>query len=160
MEHMTSNPEATVDAEAFIVRRTIRINAPIEQVWATVTEPALISQWFGEAKLRGSGVGAEGTLSWPDHGSIPFRIEAMDAPRLVTYRWCGDDALDVVPDTIDDAHSTVFTFTLESVDGGTQLQVVETGFETTTDPAANLTSHQEGWTSELDELVQLLEGAA
>ncbi|MGK9146103.1 SRPBCC domain-containing protein [Plantibacter flavus] len=160
MEHMTTNPDATIEEDAFAVRRTIRIDAPLDRVWAAVTEPTLISLWFGEAALQGSGVGAEGTLSWPDHGSIPFRVEAMDAPRSVTYRWCGDDSLDVVPATIDDAHSTVFTFTLEAIEGGTQLHVLETGFETTSDPSANLTSHRDGWTSELDELVALLEGPA
>ena len=41
--------------------------------------------------------------------------------------------------------------------GGTQLTVVESGFEHTSDPAANLESHREGWDSELDKLVALLE---
>ena len=44
--------------------------------------------------------------------------------------------------------------------GGTQLTVVETGFETTSDPAANLESHRGGWDSELDELVAFVEGSA
>ena len=57
-------------------------------------------------------------------------------------------------------HSTVFTFTLEPVPDGTQLTVVETGFDRTSDPAANMASHAEGWVSELDKLVALLEGDA
>ncbi|HEX5859224.1 MAG TPA: SRPBCC domain-containing protein [Microbacterium sp.] len=63
-------------------------------------------------------------------------------------------------ETVDADHSTVFTFTLEAVADGTELTVVETGFETTSDPAANLESHREGWNSELDKLVALLEGGA
>ena len=43
---------------------------------------------------------------------------------------------------------------------GTELTVVETGFENTSDPAANLESHREGWDSELDKLVALLEGGS
>jgi len=57
----------------------------------------------------------------------------------------------------------VFTFTLEPVTDGTQLTVVETGFDRTSDPAANMAAHQEGWVSELDKLVALfepVEGAA
>ena len=54
----------------------------------------------------------------------------------------------------------MFTFTLEPVSNGTQLTVVETGFERTSDPAANLESHREGWDGELDKLVALLEGGA
>ncbi|MEP6561594.1 MAG: hypothetical protein ABJD68_11065 [Nakamurella sp.] len=44
--------------------------------------------------------------------------------------------------------------------GGTQLTVVESGFETTSDPVANLESHRTGWDSELDQLVALLEGSS
>jgi len=46
------------------------------------------------------------------------------------------------------------------VPDGTELTVLETGFEVTSDPAANLESHREGWNSELDKLVALVEGAA
>ena len=53
----------------------------------------------------------------------------------------------------------MFTFTLEQVPGGTELTVVETGFETTSDPTANMDSHRSGWDSELDKLVALLESS-
>jgi hypothetical protein len=51
----------------------------------------------------------------------------------------------------------VFTFTLEPLSDGTQLNVVETGFETTLDPAGNLESHRHGWDEQLDRLVAELE---
>ena len=89
-----------------------------------------------------------------------MRIEAIDAPRMVSYRWCNDDARESLPEEVDDEHSTVFTFTLEPVSDGTQLTVVETGFETTSDPVANLESHREGWDGELDKLVVLLESGS
>ncbi len=79
---------------------------------------------------------------------------------MISYRWSNDDALGTIPDALDEAHSTVFTFTLEPLADGTQLTVVETGFETTSDAAANLESHRQGWNSELDELVALLEGGS
>jgi uncharacterized protein YndB with AHSA1/START domain len=154
---MTTNQPAVVDEAEFTVRRTIRIAAPIDKVWSAVTEPEHISLWFGQAAFDGEGVGARGTLSWPDAGHVPLRIEAIDAPRMVSYRWSNDDALGALPEEVDEEHSTVFTFTLEPVSNGTQLTVVETGFETTSDPAANLESHRGGWDFELDELVALLE---
>jgi uncharacterized protein YndB with AHSA1/START domain len=83
-------------------------------------------------------------------------VEAIDPPRTVSYRWNNDDALGQGPDELDVDRSTVFTFTLEPVSGGTQLTVVESGFEHTFDPAANLESHRDGWGSELDKLVALL----
>jgi uncharacterized protein YndB with AHSA1/START domain len=157
---MTNNEPSVVDEGEFTVRRTIRIEAPIEKVWSAVTEPHHISEWFGRADFSGAGVGAMGTLTWEGQGSVPLRIEAIDAPRLISYRWSNDDALDRLPAEVDDEHSTVFTFTLETVPGGTQLTVVETGFESTSDPVANLESHRQGWNGELDKLVALLEGSS
>jgi len=156
---MTINP-SVVDEGQFTVRRTIRIAAPIEKVWSAVTEPAHISKWFGSAVLDGTGVGARGTLTFPGYGVVPLRIEAVDEPRMVSYRWGNDDALGELADEVDPEHSTVFTFTLEALPAGTLLTVVETGFETTSDPIANLESHREGWNSELDKLVSLLEGGS
>ena len=156
---MTTEP-ATIDHGEFSVRRSVRIAAPVEKVWAAITEPAHISQWFGEAVLDGAGVGARGTLTFPDYGAVPLRVEAVEPERSVSYRWGNDDALGHLPDEVDDEHSTVFTFTLEPVPGGTRLTVVETGFETTSDPAANLESHRTGWNDELDKLVALLESGA
>ncbi len=154
---MTINEPSVVDG--FSVRRSIRIGAPIEKVWSAVTEPEHISQWFGQAELDGAGVGARGRLTF-DTRAIPLRIEAIDAPRMIAYRWSNDDALDATPDDVDEAHSTVFTFTLEELDGDTRLTVVETGFEATSDPAGNVESHRHGWNAELDKLVALLENAA
>ena len=156
---MTDNQPSVIDEGAFTVRRTIRIAAPIEKVWQAVTEPEHISRWFGRTVLDGTGPGAQGTMTFPDYGAVPIRVEAVDAPRMVSYRWGNDDALGHLAETVDDGSSTVFTFTLEQVPDGTRLTVVETGFDRTSDPAANMASHGEGWVSELDKLVALLEGA-
>lgn len=151
---------STVDAERFTVRRSIRIDAPREKVWSAVTEPEHISRWFGAAVLDGRSAGARGTLTFPDYGAVPVRIEAVDPPRTVTYRWSNDDALGAPPQELDERHSTVFTFTLEEIPGGTRLTVVESGFESTSDPVANLENHRKGWDGELDKLIALLESDA
>ncbi|TDN90704.1 SRPBCC domain-containing protein [Microbacterium sp. BK668] len=157
---MTANPAAVVDESRFTVRRSIRIAAPVDKVWSAVTAPEHISRWFGHARFDGTGVGAQGTLTFPDYGAVPVRIEAVDEPRSVTYRWGNDDALGAPPAELDEAAATVFTFTLEAVEGGTQLTVVESGFENTSDPAGNLEAHRQGWDGELDKLVALLEDGA
>jgi uncharacterized protein YndB with AHSA1/START domain len=99
-------------------------------------------------------------LTWEGYGTVPVRIEAIDPPRLVSYRWCNDDAAGQLPDHLDEETSTVFTFTLTEIDGGTELTVVETGFDRTSDPVGNLESHREGWDGELDKLVALVEDAS
>lgn len=159
MEHMTDNPASVIDESQFTVRRTIHIAAPVEKVWSAVTEPEHISKWFGRADFDGAGVGATGTLTFDGYGAVPVRIEAIDEPRMVSYRWGNDDASGVLPEQLDD-RATVFTFTLEPMSNGTQLTVVETGFDATSDPAANMEAHREGWDGELDKLVALLEGGS
>ncbi|MBS1905181.1 MAG: SRPBCC domain-containing protein [Actinobacteria bacterium] len=146
---------AVVDEAAFIVTRNISIAAPAAQVWRTITEPEHLSLWFGRTVLGSDGVG---TMTFEDHGAVPIRIESIDAPRSVTYRWNNDNALGRLPDEIDEASSTVFTFTLEAEGEGTRLTVVESGFERTSDPRVNLERHREGWNIELDKLIALFGG--
>jgi len=153
---MTANDQSVIDG--FTVRRTIHINAAIDKVWAAITQPEHLAQWFPErATLEPLAVGATGAFDWSDHGSFPVVIEALDAPHSISYRWGNDNAKSIA---LDVEHSTVFTFTLVEVADGTQLTVVETGFETLTDPAGSLEGNRGGWNSELDELVAYLEGAA
>ncbi|RCK71000.1 hypothetical protein DT076_00470 [Desertihabitans brevis] len=154
---MTDNPLSVVDHETSTVHRSIYIAAPVEKVWRAVTDPEHISRWFGRTVLVGEGAGARGTVTWPDEPAIPIRVEEADRPRSISYRWWNDGGAGPVQDELDLRHSTVFTFVLEPADGGTQLTVTETGFETTTDPTGNLESHRLGWDAQLDRLVALLE---
>ncbi|GAA2250472.1 SRPBCC domain-containing protein [Herbiconiux moechotypicola] len=153
----TKNPDATLDPESLTVTRTIAIAASQDAVWRAVTEPELISRWFGLTELDGSGEGARGTMTFEGYGAVPLAAVALDPPHAVTYRWNNDDAGGAPPEEYDDEHATEFTFTLRSVDGGTELTVVERLFEVTSDPAANLGFHRLGWTSELDKLVVFAE---
>lgn len=157
----TANQPAVADSGALTVTRTVTINAPIEKVWAAITEAEHIARWFGQsAVLDEVAVGATGVFSFEGYGDFPVRIEELDPLRAIAYRWSNDNARALDPDQVDPDHSTVFRFTLEPLDGGTQLTVVETGFGTLADPAASLESNRGGWTSELDELVSYLEGGS
>jgi uncharacterized protein YndB with AHSA1/START domain len=156
---MTANQSSVVDSGEFTVRRTITIAAPIEKVWAAITEADHIARWFGQtAVLDEVAVGASGVFSFEGFGAFPVLIEELDPPRMIAYRWSNEQAFPDAP--IDPNHSTVFRFTLDPLDGGTQLTVVESGFETQADPSASLESHRTGWDSELDELVVYLEGGS
>ncbi len=152
---MTRNEPSAVDTVAFTVRRTITIAAPIGKVWAAITEAEHIARWFPQAAVLDEvAVGAEGTLVFDGYGAFPVRIEELDPPRTIAYRW-GNDTGHPIP--LDPDHSTVFRFTLDVVDGGTRLTVVESGFESLPGAAANMEDSRSGWDSELDELVTYLE---
>jgi uncharacterized protein YndB with AHSA1/START domain len=158
---MTVNDPTTIDADAFTVRRTVTIAAAPAKVWAAVTRPELITQWFGNlAEFDRLEVGAEGALGFEGYGRFPARIEELDAPHTVAYRWGNENATPT--ETLDLEHSTVFRFTLEALDGGTstRLTVVESGFDHLMDPAAAMEGNRGGWDSELDELVAFVERTA
>lgn len=143
------NPPARIDHDALSVSRTISIEAPVDKVWAAITEPEHIARWHATAATLSSlEPGGTGAWAFEGEGAIPIRVEAVDPPHSITYRW-GPKAAP----HLDPAVSTVFTFTLENVDGGTRLTVVETGFETLADPQAGLADNQDGWTVQLDALV-------
>lgn len=143
---MRENPPAVIDESASTVRRTIWIGADADKVWTAITEPEHISRWFGQTELDGPGVGARGTITWEGREPVALAIEAIEPPRSITYRWANSDG-----------GETTFTFALEAAEDGTQLTVVETGFDATADPAAEMRSHRDGWDGELDRLVELME---
>ncbi|KNY05201.1 SRPBCC domain-containing protein [Microbacterium sp. GCS4] len=151
---------SVIDAEAFVVRRSIRIGASVEKVWRAVAEPEHVSQWFGTLELDRAGAGAIGSMTFGPGDVIPLRVESVDEPRRIVYRWSNDDALGHRPAVLDEETSTLVEFTLEAVDDGTLLTVVESGFERTSDPAVNMEYHRTGWDEELDKLVALVEAEA
>ena len=158
---MTENERSVVDADQFSVRRTVSIAAPIEKVWAAVTEAEHIARWFPQAAVLDEvAVGAGGTFSFEGYGDFPVLIEELDPPRTIAYRWSNDQGLSPDPTRVDAAHSTVFRFTLEAVAGGTRLTVVESGFDSLVSPAESMESNRGGWDFELDELVAYLEGGS
>jgi uncharacterized protein YndB with AHSA1/START domain len=159
---MTANPPATIDDAAFAVRRTVTIAAPPEKVWAAITDPVHLVRWFGQrAELPELAVGARGMLGFDGYGDFPLRIEELDPPHTIAYRWSNDNATPPLdPEAPDDevfTRSTVFRFTLEPVPEGTTLTVVESGFDSLTDPASAMANNRGGWTDELDELVAYVE---
>ena len=156
---MTINEPSVIDSGDFTVTRTVSIAAPIEKVWAAITEPEHMARWFGQAAVLDElAVGAGGVISFDGYGDFPVQIEELDPPRVIAYRWSNENARPVSP--IDLEHSTVFRFTLEPFDGGTRLTVVESGFENLADPAGSLEGNRSGWDSELDELVDYLESGS
>jgi uncharacterized protein YndB with AHSA1/START domain len=160
----TDDERTVIDSGTYTVRRSIHISATIDKVWAAITEPELIATWFTEsATLDGRGVGATGVFTFSPTTAMPVRIEDVDAPHSIAYRWSNDDAAaeragGVRPDSIDDAHSLVMRFSLAPTADGTMLSLVETGFETTIDPDFNMQAHQRGWNQFLDQLIALFEG--
>ncbi|WP_328617586.1 SRPBCC family protein [Amycolatopsis sp. NBC_00355] len=145
------------------VEQEIVIDAPIERVWAVLTESEYVGQWFGDGTpapvdLRPGGIIQ---LDHGDHGRFPTKIVALDPPRALSYRWASG-----FPGVVaDEANSTLVEFTLAAEGGSTRLKVVESGFTTRTpspnpSPDDTRESHEEGWTAVIAKLGELSEKLA
>ena len=145
-----------------IERETV-IAAPVERVWALLTEAEHLGRWFGDAgaelDLRPGGALS---LSWERYGTVRGRVVDVEAPRRFSYRWSVlRDAFDSEPA---EGNSTLVEFTLQAERDGTRLRVVESGFDKLfADPAKQgerAEDNRKGWASELDELRHYAERVA
>jgi uncharacterized protein YndB with AHSA1/START domain len=134
------------------IEREVVIDAPIERVWALITEARHFGAWFAdsgaEIDLRPGGAM---TLSWEEHGTVRARVERVEPPRLFSYRWA--NAIDAEPV---DGHSTLVEFSLSAEDAGTRVRVVESGFASLDtsdeDRRRQIDDNTEGWAIQLRNL--------
>ena len=131
------------------IEREILIDAPIERVWALVSEPGW---WVGDGDPSHRSVTQEGDLvvvDYPPYGRFPVLPISSDAPRYVSYRRGEDPGQQLVEGT-----STLVEFFLTEQGGGTLLRVVESGF-TSLYPSADarataVEDNVGGWEMQLD----------
>jgi uncharacterized protein YndB with AHSA1/START domain len=135
------------------ITRTVQIGAHRSAVWAAITQPELISEWFGDRTELDLRPGGTGSLGWDAYGTVRFVVQEVDEPNAFAFRWARDFDTDPTP-----GGSTLVRFSLSDRDGGTQLTVVESGWdEVIGDVEKGMADNTAGWHSELDELVAFLE---
>lgn len=141
---------------ALDISRTIDIQAPVDDVWAAITQPDLITQWFGDTAEFTAEPGKAGEFGWTEHGgSFRVRVEHVDRPRTLVYRWAREFGVDPVA-----GNSTLVRFDLEAIANGTRLTMIETGFEELPDPQGAHDGNAAGWRNELGELADFAQAAA
>ncbi|HEX4059174.1 MAG TPA: SRPBCC domain-containing protein [Galbitalea sp.] len=135
------------------VTRTLHIAAHPSTVWAALTQAELISEWFGETATIDLRVGGAGVMGFGGDGDFSIIVEEVTEPVSFAYRWAHEPGADPAV-----SPSTLVRFTLVETDSGTQLTVVETGWEQFGAESAHFMGlNTEGWLEELDELRSFLE---
>jgi uncharacterized protein YndB with AHSA1/START domain len=136
-----------------IVTRTLHIAAHRSAVWSALTEAHLIAEWFSDQVTIDLRVGGEGTLTWDKYGASQFVVEEIDEPNTFAFRWPHGAGEHPATDP-----TTLVRFTLADAEGGTELTVVETGWEAFGEDAEKFSQENVGgWQAELDELRDFLE---
>jgi uncharacterized protein YndB with AHSA1/START domain len=130
------------------ISREIVIDAPLERVWAVVTEPEHIAGWLSDEVEVDLRPGGAMLLTWHGHGSYRARVETVEPPRAFAFRWLRSEDVE--------AGSTLVAMTLSPEGDGTRLRVVESGFAELAWPEDEQARHADenrvGWGVELDEL--------
>lgn len=135
-----------------IERETV-IAAPVERVWAVLTEGEHVGRWFSDAgaeiDLRPGGAIV---LRWAEYGTGRARIVDVEPPHRFSYRWAA--IREHWGEEPDDRNSTLVEFTLVSEGDGTRLRVVESGFEalegTDEQRRRSFEGNTEGWDKQLE----------
>ncbi|AKU15247.1 SRPBCC domain-containing protein [Luteipulveratus mongoliensis] len=147
------------------IEREVQIAAPIDRVWALVSEPGW---WINEGTIRPHKIEErDGGFAVTDeeHGEFLVRLVDSQEPHAISFGWLVNGDAENNSQNTDESNlvSTVTAFTLEEVDGGTRVRVVESGFATS-DRAAEVRQraydeNTEGWEIELKAAKSHLEGA-
>ena len=132
------------------IEREILIDAPPRVVWSIVTEAEHLAGWLSDQAEIDLRSGGRMLLTWRGHGAYEGRVETVDPPRLLAFRWQTREG------EFSEANSTLVVMTLEAEETGTRLRVVESGFATLPWPdnarARYADENSKGWLTELDEL--------
>ena len=137
------------------IDREVVIEAPVEVVWRTLTEPDQITQWFADRVDLVVEPGAHGYMGFGEQGG-PVVVEVVDPPARFAFRWNYQPGEEPAA-----GNSMLVEFTLTS-DGAeqTRLKVTESGHELCPWPEAEqlryAEEHQGGWGTILDRLATLL----
>ena len=59
------------------IEREVLIEAPLEVVWAVVTDPEHVGGWFGDSAEIDLRPGGEAVLTWEKHGSALAVVEKI-----------------------------------------------------------------------------------
>ncbi len=140
--------------EPLAVEESIWVRAPRERVWRALTTSEQIRKWWGDYwEITGLQPGAE-VLFGDEQEPIRARVSAAEAPHAFGLSWPPLPELD----------NAVFqtTFRLEEENGGTRINVRESGFEALPEDARQrrFDSTVQGYRSVLQNLKVLIEGEA
>ena len=138
------------------IERELDIDAPIEVVWAVITEPEHITGWFTDSAELDVRPGAEGRFGWDVEATsrkvvVNLRVERLDPPHYFAFRWNYPDG-----DEPTEMNAPLVEFRLEARGESTRLRLVESGLEkiarSDADKETYFADHSRGWERIIEQL--------
>lgn len=133
------------------IEREILVEAPLDVVWAVVTQSEHVGRWFSDSAEIDLRPGGEATLAWEEHGTARAWVEKVEPPQFFSFRWARPVGAEPR-----EGNSTLVEFSLTAEGEHTRLRVVESGFRQLEGSEAEKATYAEentrGWKVELGEL--------
>jgi uncharacterized protein YndB with AHSA1/START domain len=155
------------------IQKTTTLKAPVAKVWNAISDSAAFGVWFGMT-VEGPFVEGQTTIGAIAKTQVDDEVAKQQEPyvgmrcdlmierivpfKLLAFRWHpGAD-----PDTGPNAPTTLVTFELEEVAGGTRLTITESGFEglPLERRAKAFADNEGGWEAQLGLIAKYLERQA
>lgn len=151
------------------IEKTATLKAPLANVWKAISDSSAFGTWFGmtidgpfvEGKTVMGAIAKTQVDEEIAKHQEPFvgmrcelRIERITPLKLFAFRWHPG----AKPDTGPDAPTTLVTFELEEVPGGTRLTITESGFDALPleERAKAFTENEGGWEAQLSLIAKYL----
>lgn len=145
------------------IEKSIVLQAPRARVWPALAEADQFGAWFGMT-LAGAfepGARVTGRLTEPgyEHLTVEMLVERVEPETVLAYRW---HPFAIDPD-VDYAQEpmTLVEFRLADTDGGTELTVIESGFDRIP-PARRATAfrmNEHSWGAQLENIARYVNGS-
>jgi uncharacterized protein YndB with AHSA1/START domain len=137
------------------IERDVVIEAPIDVVWRTLTEPDQIIRWFADRVDLELKPGGDGYLGFGETQGGPVVVQTVDPPRRFSFRWNHPAGEEPRP-----GNSVLVEFTMTARGAeSTHLRVVESGLDLLAwpDPEKERYAgeHNGGWSTYLGQLAGL-----
>jgi uncharacterized protein YndB with AHSA1/START domain len=128
---MTDATDRTDPADRAIEREVV-VDAPVEVVWRTITEPDQIALWFAHRVDLDLRPGGHGALELGDRAAsrtttVALVVEAVEPPHRFAFRWGHPEG---VAPVVGNSLLVEFTLIRQGADR-TLVRVVETGLAET-----------------------------
>jgi uncharacterized protein YndB with AHSA1/START domain len=129
----------------FGIERDVEIEAPMDVVWRTITEPDQIKRWFADRVELELKPGGMGYLAFGQNKGTAIVVQTVDEPSRFSFWWNRPQDDDPTPET-----SVLVEFTLSVIGPErTRLRVVESGVERLSwsdgDKKDYAEDHRSGW---------------
>ncbi|MPY93792.1 MAG: ATPase [Acidimicrobiia bacterium] len=143
MTNTTKTPTPVPDT----IERVLVLPHAVERVWAAITDPHELAGWFGDTAEVDLRPGGAALFTWGGRDRSAAVVEVVDPPRRFAFWWTAG-----VGEAVGPENRTLVEFTLEPVDGGTRLRLVESGFAALAHGLDQHRDNTEGWATELGHL--------